>query len=261
MFLWRYERDNDVKNGLTFLRREFQEKWKSIRFPHFHSCIELTFLIKGQLDITVDDREHTLKPGDMCFIDSFKRHLYLYHANTAAYVVVIHPTLFNEKNNLDNICFAELSHPITNASEVMEFLDFSYGRQDADSLLFKSAFVDILVYLLKRNFEHFPKDYQGKQANSFFDSVIYISDHAKENLHVADVAQKFGYTPNYYSSVFKKNVGISFRDFLNQCRISELHRLRSENPGLSVEKLAEMCGFGSLNTYYRTEKKLEQFNN
>ena len=119
--------------------------------------------------------------------------------------------------------------------------------------------MDTLTYLLKRNFQCFPKEHKVTQDTSFYHSIQYISEHAKEDLHVADVAEKFGYTPNYYSAIFKRNLGIPFRDFLNQCRISDFHRLKAENKGLSVEKLVEMCGFGSLNAYYRTERKLEQF--
>jgi len=261
MFLCWYERARDGKGSLTFLKRSFQKAWKPKKYQHFHNSIELAFLIEGRLDVMTEDREFTLTPGDVCYIESFRRHKYLYHSGTVAYVVLIDPSLFNEKNELGSICFAECSHPTGDFSEMLEFLDFAYKKRDLDSLLFKSAFVDTLTYFLKRNYQVLPKEKGIRQETPLFASVRYISDHAKENLHVADVAQKFGYTPNYYSSIFKKTIGISFRDFLNQCRISELHRLRSEGKGLSVEKLIEMCGFGSLNAYYRTEKKLEQFNN
>ena len=260
MFLCWYEKDRDTQNGLTFLKRSFQKSWKPKKYPHFHNSIEFALLLEGRIDVTLEDREYTLTPGDLCYIEGFRRHKYLYHSGTVAYIALIHPTLFNEKNGLESTRFATVSHPTGDISELREFLDFFYEKRDLNSLLFKSAFVDTLTYFLKRNYQALPKDKSIRQEAPFFASVQYISDHAKEDLHVADVAKKFGYTPNYYSSVFKKNLGISFRDFLNQCRISEFHRLRSENPGLSVEKLAEMCGFGSLNTYYRTEKKLEQFN-
>ena len=259
MFLCWYERYVDTKGGLNIFKKNFPNGCHPKRHPHFHSCIELTFLVQGQLEITVENQTHLLTPGDMCYIDSFKRHKYRYLNEAVAYVVVIHPTLFDEKNGLGGICFAEHSHPKADVSQITEFLEFFYNRRDLSDLLFKSAFVDMLVYLLKKHFDYFPKEQRAKHERSFFDSVIYISDHCKEDLHVADVAAKFGYTPNYYSATFKRNLGISFRDFLNQCRISDFRRLRSENKGLSVEKLVELCGFGSLNAYYRTQRKLEQF--
>ena len=261
MFLCWYEKARDTQNGLTFLKRSFQKSWKPKKYPHFHNSIEFALLLEGRIDVTLEDREYTLTPGDMCYIESFQRHKYQYHSGTVAFVVLVDPSLFNERNELGSTRFAMLSHPTGDFSEVREFLEFSYTKRDLDSLLFKSSFVDTLTYLIQRNYQVLPKEKNVRQEASFFASVKYISDHSKENLHVSDVAQKFGYTPNYYSSLFKKTLGISFRDFLNQCRISELHRLKSENPGLSVEKLAQTCGFGSLNAYYRTERKLEQFNN
>ena len=259
MFLCLYERYVDVKDGITFLKRSFQKDWKAKRYPQFHNCIEFAFLVEGSLDVMIENKTYTLSPGDLCYIDSFKRHKFLYHNGSVAYIILIHPSLFNERNGLADIRFAEHSHPRADTSEIREFLDFSFDKRDLDSMLFKSAFVDLLTYLLKKNFEHFPKEHKIKQEISFFESIRYISDHYREDLHVADIAAKFGYTPNYYSAVFKKNLGISFRDFLNQCRISECNRLKKENRGLPVEKLAELCGFGSLNAYYRAKKKLEQF--
>ena len=50
---------------------------------------------------------------------------------------------------------------------------------------------------------------------------------------------------------------MSFRDYLNRCRILEYMRLRKEKPDMSTATAAEASGFGSVKSFYRAKKKFE----
>ena len=53
-------------------------------------------------------------------------------------------------------------------------------------------------------------------------------------------------------------MGAGFSDYLSACRMVEYYNLRRADPEVSVARLAEACGFGSVNSFYRVQRKLEK---
>ena len=50
-------------------------------------------------------------------------------------------------------------------------------------------------------------------------------------------------------------MGESFPDYVNSCRMVEYFRIHRAHPDLSVERAVELCGFGSMRSFYRTRKR------
>lgn len=53
----------------------------------------------------------------------------------------------------------------------------------------------------------------------------YIKEHCDENLTREKVAQEFFFQPNYFSKVFSNETKMTFRDYLNHCRMEKAKRL------------------------------------
>ena len=52
-------------------------------------------------------------------------------------------------------------------------------------------------------------------------------------------------------------MGMGFREYLNWCRMLDYTRLKQKQPIISAVKAAEICGFGSLKSFYRAKKMYE----
>ncbi len=72
----------------------------------------------------------------------------------------------------------------------------------------------------------------------------FINIHFSEPLTLADVARSVHLSESYFSTVFKKGCGASFREYLNAVRIDEARRLLDLNQQ-SVTEIALAVGFES----------------
>lgn len=83
----------------------------------------------------------------------------------------------------------------------------------------------------------------------------YINEHYKEELHVYEVAKYFGYSREYFSRLLKKEIGMSFKEYLTQYRLN-----KSLNELLNINKnIAEVAlnnGFSNETQYISTFKKI-----
>ena len=63
--------------------------------------------------------------------------------------------------------------------------------------------------------------------------------------------------PSYLSQAINHHLGMRFNDFINQFRVEEAKQqlLDLENAHLTIEAIAELCGFQSKSTFFRAFKK------
>ena len=84
--------------------------------------------------------------------------------------------------------------------------------------------------------------------------LSYINAHFGEPLTLRSVAAEFGYTPNYFSTLFARLYGMSFTDYLNCIRYRSAEQMiRREKCAASLA--ADAVGFGSMNSFYRAKKR------
>lgn len=78
----------------------------------------------------------------------------------------------------------------------------------------------------------------------------YIHAHLAESIRLNDVAEYINLSPNYFSSLFKREMGIAFADYLNQIRIKESQYLL-ETTEYPISDIAQATGFNNQN-YFTT---------
>lgn len=78
----------------------------------------------------------------------------------------------------------------------------------------------------------------------------YIHSHLSEQIRLNDVAQYVDLSPNYFSSLFKREMGIAFADYVNEIRVKESQFLL-ETTDYSIIDIAIAVGFNNQN-YFTT---------
>lgn len=78
----------------------------------------------------------------------------------------------------------------------------------------------------------------------------YIHSHLSEQIRLNDVAAYVDLSPNYFSSLFKREMGIAFADYVNEIRIKESQFLL-ETTDYSIIDIAVAVGFNNQN-YFTT---------
>ncbi|MBQ4086624.1 MAG: helix-turn-helix transcriptional regulator [Clostridia bacterium] len=89
-------------------------------------------------------------------------------------------------------------------------------------------------------------------GNKVTDLLQYLNMHFREHLSIEKAAQAIGLTPAYFSTWFKKNVGMSYVEYLNNLRID--YAVSMIKRGHSIIDSCYASGFGSLSHFNHTFK-------
>ncbi len=89
-----------------------------------------------------------------------------------------------------------------------------------------------------------------EHINIIIQVTKYVSKHLSEPIRLPDVAAHVGLSPNYFSSLFKKEMKISFADYVNKVRIKESQHLLKTSD-FSILDIAIAVGYSNQN-YFTT---------
>ena len=114
---------------------------------------------------------------------------------------------------------------------------------------------------LKRNYINLVLEYTGYKSLEEYDaknkvkmSVHYLEQYYYSDISVNQLAERYDMTPNYFSSIFKKEIGQSAVNYITNLRISKAKELLEESDK-SVVEIAELIGFNDSNYFFRVFKK------
>lgn len=113
----------------------------------------------------------------------------------------------------------------------------------------------ILIELSRENYSEGSGTHSEIPA-ALASAIEYINRNYIMNISVTDLAEKYGYTPDYFSTLFKKYMGISTIGFINKVRINASKALLA-NYGVSIREVAYSCGFSDEKYFMRVFRQVE----
>lgn len=87
----------------------------------------------------------------------------------------------------------------------------------------------------------------------------YVQDHYHEPLKLDDISQMLGFNANYFSGLFKKEVGQTFSEYLIQVRINQAKQSLIA-ADLSIMEVAEQVGYSDMKHFSKLFKKITGIN-
>ncbi len=131
-------------------------------------------------------------------------------------------------------------------------------RLDLASLRNPYAFPNIRTYLeeLQKQLLHLNSHYAERQfsyqnSEHLRDAITFIQQNYYRDIDLATVADHVKLNYAYFSSVFKKNIGTSFSEYLRDVRIDSSKRLLLETTE-KIAEIARLVGFDSYRSFVRS---------
>ena len=118
------------------------------------------------------------------------------------------------------------------------------------------------VVSLVASYRHAISDIEGalrsptaaRQERGTQRAVAFLREHSGEPLTRKQVARVAGFAPDYFSRIFKRDVGSTFEDHLLELRLGRAKQMLS-GTSLAVERIGQMCGFRSRSYFHRMFKR------
>lgn len=252
-----YEKVVDEKSYYLFYRGEYDGRTEShFTPPHCHDAYELLVVTRGEVEGTLNGEARTLHEGDIVFLDSYDIHSFAFK-NCERYSLVFSKdhcrmlvdgtTTLKSYPECDAESFALIRAQLDRYYE-------AYGAKIPNGLLVES----LVSYILGIIESSCGRVEQREKSNDLMVKVLeYISKNFDADLTLESVSSRFGYSPNYFSSLFNKFVQMNFKNYLSYVRYTHANELLKRGECNATEA-AVKCGFGSMNTFYRAKNKYEK---
>ncbi len=229
-------------------------------YAHWHETVELLYFKEGQSVVFCDDREYTVNPGDILFVNPMETHRGICFTNKHAwYVLHVSPLWFDLITDRE---FIYIENKIT-SEEARALFDRLIGEWEGKAYGYETAVkrdaFSLLTYLLRHHTERRvdlrerPRHIEHKRLLN--DVLAYIHRHYDEPLSVGELASRFYISPSHLSHLFKEQLGKGVIAYCNEHRIgkAKIMLLSDKSP---VTEIARASGFDDINYFSRTFKRL-----
>lgn len=252
-----YEKAADTDGYLKFSKRTPSGRRSRIVVPHFHNAAEMYICVKGKYCVYINGERHTIEAGEIAFVDRLTPHAagsLINDTPSEVYFVIASNSYLGGIKWMEEETLPAFTAYSSGFEKIVEILRFATSCEEEMNEDMRRGFITLLFGMLRNYCGTVPRA-ASKNNELLVEVMTYINEHITEDITLDGLSKHFGYEKTYFSRLFNKMLGINLREYLNRYRISETERMKQENPGLAISKIAEACGFDSPNTYYRALKK------
>ena len=145
--------------------------------------------------------------------------------------------------------------PVRNA-----FLDIcqSFGQapleEPARQLYTKASLLQILATLSTHGLFTPTEKNMDKRVEDIKTALTYIKDNYQEKIYISHLAEQVSLNEQYFSRLFKKVIGHSPMEYINEYRVKQARRLL-EKTDLLVTEICLECGYSNLGNFLREFRK------
>lgn len=221
--------------------------------PHVHGGLECVYVLDGELCATIDEKNYTLKKGDICLIFPQVRHSYRTpnHSNIFCFAL-LHNTMPDDLRSLFVDGYA-LPNPIYRAGSysplIPEMIDHMLMPEErkANRLVHTGR----LLMLLGLLFDARAPISAQKLAMSAEEEVMqYLHENFHDPITLTQAAEHLGLSQFQLSRICNHQIGMGFNAYLKSLRVTAaMRRLAFTNKGM--QEIALGCGFESVRTFNR----------
>jgi len=121
----------------------------------------------------------------------------------------------------------------------------------------EKSFIDTLINPLQRMLElaYFKSASIIKPTNFYEKVLLYLKEHHRDSLTSENICEHFSCSRSYLSHQFKKNCGLSIREYINRLRVDDAKSLLIHSK-LNVTEISIVVGFNDSNYFSLIFKKI-----
>lgn len=249
---------------------------------HWHDEVELVYFEKGSFSAEINMERLEFSPGGLMFLNAGELH-YIRSAGgfkESAFVFDPHILSFEcydlvQSQLIDPLQNKSMKFPryIASTDDIFEELHSEYIcimeafhnkniltdeggglAQMLPQIQVKAALLKIFAVLSRESLLEPMEGSINRQVEEIKQILSYIHNHYSERIYIKDLSGILNVNEQYFCRLFKKVIGKSAMEYVNEVRIKHAkHLLRSTNQ--RVMDICLECGFNNLGNFLREFKK------
>ncbi len=236
---------------------------------HWHYEYEIILVLKGALLINVSPKPVVLEAGDIILLNSKAIHeLQRTEEENLCLFIQINQCLFSDFKDRNRTYYFYLNSKTDGLYPKKDYCFFTslaakigleFQRNDTVGYYHTKSMLYMLIADL---FEYVPYEIHQKAATSrenenpvlLMQIIEFIQENYKKGNVLDELYKTLGISEKTVYRFLKCNVGLSSKELVTNCRIEASKPMLkfSDKP---ISYIADECGFGSENTFYRVFKK------
>ena len=215
---------------------------------HWHSSYELLYVFDGQTTQKVNSFETQMQQGDVLLIAPGDIHSTV-AISDGCFVSV---TQFFHKDSVASYFLKRSSHTKELARIFSQINEEGTLRQPGFSFIAQGLVLQVLGYLLREGTlisSHLPTSSQEALKME-----EYVYSRLSDNLTLQAAAEYAGYSPTYFSKYFQKMMGVPFKAYVDQVKITAAKNMLLE--GMTVTQAAFELGYETPSSFCRAFKRI-----
>jgi AraC-like DNA-binding protein len=250
-----------------------QMKTVRYRFPLQNNIIGMTWVLRGECAIQIEDVPYSLSDNDFLLMPSWE-FIYIISVshNFKAKTIIVDKTFLNEcisnkqilsflnylfikqnlKTRLDDEEINLLSGNFNNLQEKININSHSYYREVVP-INFMSFILDA-THILKKRTESKVASQSTRKEELFYKFLNLLLENYKEQHEVTFYAEKLFVTPQYLTHIIKELTGKTTNKWINDALILEARKLLKTTQ-TTVQQIADLLNFSDQSTFGKFFKK------
>ena len=236
---------------------------------NWHGETEILILLKGRIEMSCNSEVFTMEPLDTIIISPQVGHATLaLEEDTTALVIHVGKDFFqqfdpnfgmyqfvlrSDESNRYNSFFTTLRHHAAMMMLLMVNGESPTNRLDVE-YHYLSLVSDIYKEINKVKSIHVHTKPVDITVATFDKMIAYIDENYQQKIELENLAKIGGYNVNYTSQFFKRQLGVSFLEYVLRLRLREA-TVRLANSTDSVAHIASDCGFADIKAFNVSFKK------
>lgn len=238
----------------TFFSREVNDYFS------VHHEIELIWVIRGNVELTIDNMTYNLYNQTLFMINANQVHTV--HSSSDSIIITYrfckehliennlifdHLPFVNRIYQFDELVVKYQEVPIL----IKQLINLLISEDDNKVIRYKIiGYYNMFVYelytmLLKEKYLDIKKKNYSKYISRLNETLEYVHSHFKEKINIEDISSKIGISKFRLSHFITEYIGISFQDYVSNVRLNyALHSISNTN--MPIQEVSKEAGFSDV---------------
>ncbi len=151
-------------------------------------------------------------------------------------------------------CYQQISHIFSQSKETLITGEQILTDDVISQLQIKAGILQLIGILMEAGLMCQSPRTESQKITAIKTVLSYITDHYHEKLYVQDLASQVNMNEQYFCRFFKRSIGKTPIDYINDYRLNKVIRLL-ETDDAQITEICLECGFNNMGNFQRLFKR------